>query len=144
MADQRTVTKEKTEGFSEAEKEAMRERARELKKGKKDGEADLLEKIAEMPEEDRVIAERIHQIVKSTAPELQPRTWYGMPAYAKDGKVLCFFQGAAKFGTRYATFGFNDVANLDEGSIWPVAFAIKKLTKAGEKEIAALVRKAVS
>jgi uncharacterized protein YdhG (YjbR/CyaY superfamily) len=144
MADQSTVTKEKTEGFSEAEKEAMRERARELKKGKKDGEADLLEKIAEMPEEDRVIAERIHQIVKSTAPELQPRTWYGMPAYAKDGKVLCFFQGAAKFGTRYATFGFNDVANLDEGSIWPVAFAIKKLTKAGEKEIAALVRKAVS
>jgi uncharacterized protein YdhG (YjbR/CyaY superfamily) len=144
MADQSTVTKEKTEGFSEAEKEAMRERARELKKGKKDGEADLLEKIAEMPEEDRVIAERIHQIVKSTAPELQPRTWYGTPAYAKDGKVLCFFQGAAKFGTRYATFGFNDVANLDEGSIWPVAFAIKKLTKAGEKEIAALVRKAVS
>ena len=144
MADQSTVTKEKTEGFSEAEKEAMRERARELKKGKKDGEADLLEKIAEMPEEDRVIAERIHQIVKSTAPELQPRTWYGMPAYAKDGKVLCFFQDAAKFGTRYATFGFNDVANLDEGSIWPVAFAIKKLTKAGEKEIAALVRKAVS
>ncbi|HET8740880.1 MAG TPA: hypothetical protein VFO17_14245 [Acidimicrobiia bacterium] len=144
MADQSTVTKEKTEGFSEAEKEAMRERARELKKGKKDGEADLLEKIAEMPEEDRVIAERIHQIVKSTAPELQPRTWYGTPAYAKDGKVLCFFQGAAKFGTRYATFGFNDVANLDEGSIWPVAFAIKKLTKAGEKEMAALVRKAVS
>lgn len=144
MADQSTVTKEKTEGFSEAEKEAMRERARELKKGKKDGEADLLEKIAEMPEEDRVIAERIHQIVKSTAPELQPRTLYGMPAYAKEGKVLCFFQGAAKFGTRYATFGFNDVANLDEGSIWPVAFAIKKLTKAGEKEIAALVRKAVS
>jgi uncharacterized protein YdhG (YjbR/CyaY superfamily) len=144
MADQSTVTKEKTEGFSEAEKEAMRERARELKKGKKDGEADLLEKIAEMPEEDRVIAERIHQIVKSTAPELQPRTWYGTPAYAKDGKVLCFFQGAAKFGTRYATFGFNDVANLDEGSIWPVAFAIKKLTKAGEKEIATLVRKAVS
>jgi uncharacterized protein YdhG (YjbR/CyaY superfamily) len=144
VAEQKTATKKKTEGFTDAEKTAMRERARELKKGKKDGEADLLSKIAEMPEPDRVIAERIHEIVRATAPELEPKTWYGMPAYAQGGKVVCFFQSAAKFDSRYATFGFNDVANLDQGSMWPTAFAITKLTKTGEKEIAALVRRAVS
>lgn len=128
----------------------MKERARELKaeaRGKKqreDGERDLLEKIAEMPEADRVLAERIHEIVKANAPSLLPKTWYGMPAYAnKDGKVVCFFQAAAKFNARYATFGFNDTANLDDGAMWPTAFALKELTPAEEATIAALVRKAV-
>jgi uncharacterized protein YdhG (YjbR/CyaY superfamily) len=104
----------------------------------------LLAKIAEMPEPDRVMAERVHAIVKANAPDLSPKTWYGMPAYAKEGKVVCFFQSADKFESRYATFGFNDTANLDEGAMWPVAFALKKLTAADEKRIAALVKKAVS
>jgi len=128
----------------------MQERAREIKaegrRGRKkvDGEADLLSKIAEMLEPERTLATRLHEIIKATAPELSPKTWYGMPAYAIDGKVVCFFQGASKFGTRYATLGFNDNANLDEGEMWPTAFALKSLTPAGEERIAALVRRAVS
>ena len=124
----------------------MRERAKELKAqaGKADGEADVLAKIAEMPDTDRAMADRIHAIVASTAPELSPRTWYGMPAYAKDGKVVCFFRDAGKFKDRYATFGFNDSAKLDDGSMWPVAFALTELTAADERKIGALVKKAVS
>jgi uncharacterized protein YdhG (YjbR/CyaY superfamily) len=133
-----------SKGFTDEEKAAMRERAREAKAGKADGESDVLEKIAEMAEADRVMAERLHAIVKASAPDLTPRTWYGMPAYAKDGKVVCFFQSAEKFKSRYATFGFSDNANLDEGAIWPTSFALKKLTAAVEKEIGALVKKAVS
>jgi uncharacterized protein YdhG (YjbR/CyaY superfamily) len=121
----------------------MRERAREVKSADKaDGESEVLAKIAEMPKPDRVMAERLHAIVKTSAPDLSPRTWYGMPAYSKDGKVLCFFRAAAKFKDRYATFGFNDVANLDEGAMWPTAFALKELTAATEKKIGALVKKA--
>jgi len=136
-------------GFTVEERAAMRERVKELKAearrgGKADGERDVLEKIAEMPEPDRAMAERIHAIVKATAPDLSPRTWYGMPAYAKGGKVICFFQSAAKFNARYATFGFNDAAKLDDGAMWPTAFALKELTPADEERIAALVRKAVS
>jgi uncharacterized protein YdhG (YjbR/CyaY superfamily) len=134
-------------GFSAEERAAMRERARELKAAKKgeEAEADVLAKIAEMPEADRAIAERIHAIVRKTAPELAPRTWYGMPAYANaEGKVVCFFQAASKFGARYGTFGFNDAAKLDAGSMWPTTFALTRLTKAGEKEIAALVKRAVA
>jgi uncharacterized protein YdhG (YjbR/CyaY superfamily) len=133
-------------GFTDEERAAMRERARELKAsaGKADGESDVLAKIAEMPEPDRVMAERLHAVVKASAPDLSPRTWYGMPAYAKDGKVVCFFQSAEKFKARYATFGFSDKANLDEGAMWPTSFALKKLTAAAEKEIGALVKKAVS
>lgn len=111
---------------------------------KADAEAAVLAAIAEMPEADRVMAERIHAIIKASAPALSPRTWYGMPAYARDGKVVCFFQSAAKFDARYATFGFNDTANLDEGDMWPISFALKTLTPAGEAQIAALVKKAVS
>jgi len=125
----------------------MKERARELKAEaqRADGENALLAKIAEMPESDRTMAERLHVIVKASAPSLLPKTWYGMPAYAdKDGKVVCFFQSAEKFGARYATFGFNDVANLDDGAMWPTSFALKELTPAGEAQIAALVKKAVS
>jgi uncharacterized protein YdhG (YjbR/CyaY superfamily) len=133
-----------SKGFTDEEKAAMRERAREAKAGKADGESDVLEKIAEMPEADRVMAERLHAIVKASAPDLTPRTWYGMPAYAKDGKVVCFFQSAQKFKSRYATFGFSDNANLDEGAMWPTSFALKRLTAAVEKEIGALVKKAVS
>jgi uncharacterized protein YdhG (YjbR/CyaY superfamily) len=138
-----------SKGFTAEEREAMRDRARELKaesrRGKKaDAEADVLAKIAEMPESDRSMATRIHDVVKSSAPDLTPRTWYGMPAYAKDGKVVCFFQSAAKFKSRYATFGFNDAARLDEGAMWPTAFALKRLTAADEKRIRALVKKAVS
>ena len=133
-------------GFSADEKAAMKERARELKdeKEKADGESALLEKIAEMPEPDRSMAARLHEIIKAAAPALAPKTWYGMPAYAKDGKVVCFFQSAQKFGSRYATLGFNDSANLDDGSLWPTAFALKALTPAEEQKIAALVKKAVS
>ncbi|NMB69538.1 MAG: hypothetical protein GYA20_12345 [Chloroflexi bacterium] len=133
-------------GFSADEKAAMKERARELKaeKEKADGESALLEKIAEMPEPDRSMAARLHEIIKAAAPALAPKTWYGMPAYAKDGKVVCFFQAAAKFNARYATFGFNDSANLDDGALWPTAFALKALTPAEEQKIAALVKKAVS
>jgi uncharacterized protein YdhG (YjbR/CyaY superfamily) len=130
----------------------MRERAQEQKaaarrgKGasKADGESDVLAKIAEMPEADRVMAERLHSLIKASAPDLAPRTWYGMPAYAKDGKVVCFFQSAHKFKSRYATLGFSDKANLDEGAIWPTSFALKKLSATEEKMIAALVKKAVS
>jgi uncharacterized protein YdhG (YjbR/CyaY superfamily) len=129
----------------------MRERAKELKTaarrgsgaGKADGESDVLEKIAEMPKSDRVIAERLHALIKASAPGLSPKTWYGMPAYAKDGKVVCFFQSAHKFKSRYATFGFSDTANLDKGAMWPTSFALKELTAAEEKKIAALVKKAV-
>jgi uncharacterized protein YdhG (YjbR/CyaY superfamily) len=142
--------KETQKGFTAEEKAAMRERAREVKaearRGRKkaDGEADVLAKIAEMPKADRAMAERIHEIVKASAPDLTPRTWYGMPAYSKDGKVVCFFQSAAKFMSRYATFGFNDKANLDEGAMWPTSFALKKLTAAEEKKLGALVKKAAS
>ena len=133
-------------GFPAEERAAMRERAKELKaeRGKADGEADVLAKIAEMPKADRVMAERLHAIVKASAPDLAPRTWYGMPAYAQDGKVVCFFQSAQKFKSRYATLGFSDRANLDKGEMWPTSFALKELTPAEEKKIAALVKKAVS
>ena len=139
-------------GFTDEERAAMKERAQELKAearrgrsaGKADGESDVLAKIAEMPEPDRAMAERIHAIVRASAPDLLPKTWYGMPAYAKDGKVVCFFQSAAKFDARYATFGFNDTANLDEGAMWPTSFALRELTAADEARIAALVKKAVS
>jgi uncharacterized protein YdhG (YjbR/CyaY superfamily) len=138
--------------FTDEERAAMRERARELqtdarrgrRAGKGDGESDVLAKIAEMPESDRAMAERLHAIVKASAPALSPRTWYGMPAYAKDGKVVCFFQSAQKFKTRYATFGFSDKANLDQGAMWPTSFALMELTAAEEKKIRALVKKAVS
>lgn len=133
----------KSGGFTAEERAAMRERHRELKTaGTADGEADVLAKIAELPEPDRGMAERIHAIVKATAPDLSPRTWYGMPAYAKDGKVLCYFQAADRFKTRYATFGFSDVANLDRSSLWPVAFALKELGPAEEAKVAALVKRA--
>ena len=133
-----------SKGFSAEERAAMRERAQELKaEGRKaDGESAVLAKIAAMHGSDRAMAERLHEIVKASAPDLSPKTWYGMPAYARDGKVVCFFQSASKFKTRYATFGFSDAANLDEGSLWPVAFALKELTSADEAKIAALVRKA--
>ena len=131
-------------GFSEEERGAMRQRAQELKADKADGESAVLAKIAEMPELDRALGERIHAIIKASAPALSPKLWYGMPAYAKDGKVVCFFQPAHKFKTRYATFGFNDSANLDEGALWPVAFALKELTAAEEARIGELVKKAVS
>jgi uncharacterized protein YdhG (YjbR/CyaY superfamily) len=135
-----------SKGFTAEERAAMRERAREVKaaRGKADGERDVLAKIAEMPERDRAMAERLHALIKASAPALSPRTWYGMPAYAKDGKVLCFFQSAQKFKSRYATLGFSDEANLDEGAMWPTSFALKKLTKADEKRIGALVKQAVS
>ena len=132
-------------GFTAAEKSAMKERARELKaeKSRADGEAGLLAKIAELPEPDRGMATRLHAVVKSAAPGLVPKTWYGMPAYANaDGKVVCFFQPASKFGARYASFGFNDAARLDDGAMWPTAFALLKLTAADEKKIAALVKRA--
>jgi len=137
----------KKETFTAEERAAMKERARELKaaKGKAEGESDLLAKIAEMPKADRVMAERLHAIVTSSAPELAPKTWYGMPAYAnKDGKIVCFFRNASKFKDRYATFGFNDAANLDDGSMWPTSYALTGLTAADEKKIAALVKKAAS
>jgi uncharacterized protein YdhG (YjbR/CyaY superfamily) len=139
-------------GFTDEERAAMKERARELKAasrrgpgaGKADGESEVLAKIAEMPEHDRVMAERIHDIVKASAPALTPRTYYGMPAYARDGKVVCFFKSAHKFKTRYATLGFSDQANLDEGTMWPTDFALTELTADDEARIAALVKKAVS
>jgi len=137
-----TGTGKKSKGFTAEERAAMKERARELKA--EAGESAVLEKIAEMPEPDRIMAERIHAIIKANAPSLSPRTWYGMPAYAKDDKVVCFFQSADKFKSRYATFGFNDTANLDEGGMWPTSFALKELTAAEEKKIGALVKKALS
>jgi uncharacterized protein YdhG (YjbR/CyaY superfamily) len=144
------TTGKASKGFTDEERAAMRERAQELKAarrgpraGKADGESEVLAKIAEMRESDRVMAERLHAVIKASAPDLSPRTWYGMPAYAKDGKVVCFFQSAQKFKTRYATFGFSDKANLDKGAMWPTAFALKELTAAEEKKIGALVKKAV-
>ncbi len=140
----------KSDGFTNEERAAMKERARELKaearanKNKAEGEKDLLEKIAEMPEPERAMATRLHEIVKASAPSLLPKTWYGMPAYARDGKVVCFFQSADKFKTRYATIGFTDEANLDEGVMWPVSFALQELTETEEARIIALVQKAVS
>jgi uncharacterized protein YdhG (YjbR/CyaY superfamily) len=153
MAERKTATRGKqAEGFTDEERAAIKERARELKaegrrgsRAKKaDGESDLLANIAEMPEPDRAMAERVHAVVTVSAPALSPKTWYGMLAYAKDGKVVCYFTPASKFKERYATFGFNDTANLDEGAMWPTSFALKELTAAEEAKIGALVKKAVS
>ena len=153
MSEKSTTVKGKaSKGFTDAERAAMKERARELKAeasrgkgaGKADGESDLLAKIAEMREPDRTMAERLHAIIKANAPDLSSKTWYGMPAYAKDGKVVCFFQSAQKFNARYATFGFSDTANLDEGAMWPTSFALKALTGTEEARIGALVKRAVS
>jgi uncharacterized protein YdhG (YjbR/CyaY superfamily) len=141
-----TAVSKKFKGFTDEEKAAMRDHVRELKAekaGEADGERAVLAKIAEMQEPDRAMGKRLHAIIKASAPSLTPRLWYGMPAYSKDGKVLCFFQPAQKFKTRYATFGFSDEANLDEGGMWPVGFALMELTAAGEARIAALVKKAV-
>jgi uncharacterized protein YdhG (YjbR/CyaY superfamily) len=141
-----TATGKTSKGFTAEERAAMKERAQELKAEARraDGENAVLAKIAEMAEPDRVMAERLHAIIKASAPVLSPKTWYGMPAYAKDGKVVCYFQSAEKFNSRYATFGFNDTANLDEGAMWPTSFALKKLTAADEAKIGALVKRAVS
>ena len=141
-----TATKKRYEGFTDEEKAAIMDRVQERKIAARqaEGESDLLAKIAELPEPDRAMAKRVHAIVKASAPALSPTTWYGMPAYAKDGKVVCFFQSAQKFKTRYATLGFSDRANLDEGGMWPNAFALMKLTAADEARIGALVKKAVS
>jgi uncharacterized protein YdhG (YjbR/CyaY superfamily) len=143
-------TRKSAKGFTDEERAAMKERARELKaearasKGKEDGESDVLAKIAEMQGPDRGMAMRVHAIIKASAPALSPKTWYGMPAYAKDGKVVCFFQSAQKLNARYATLGFSDTAKLDEGAMWPTSFALKELTATEEARIGALVRKAVS
>jgi uncharacterized protein YdhG (YjbR/CyaY superfamily) len=141
-----TATNKKSKRFTDEERAAMKERAQELKAeaDKADGESAVLAKIAEMPGPDRAMAKRLHAIVKASAPALSPRTWYGMPAYTKDGKVVCFFQSAHKFKSRYATFGFNDSANLDKGAMWPTSFALKELTAAEEAKIGALVKRAVS
>src|SRR5688572_6634758 len=147
-----TAAGKKSEGFTDEERAAMKERAQELKAearrgaraDKADGESDVLAKIAEMPEPDRAMAKRLHAIIKASAPALSPKTWYGMPAYAKDGKVVCYFTSADKFKSRYATFGFNDDANLDEGNMWPTSFALTKLTAADEARIVALLKRAVS
>ena len=133
-----------SKGFTDEERAAIRERAQEQKVRKADGESDVLAKIAALPAPDRALAERLHAIIKASAPALAPKTWYGMPAYAKNGKIVCFFQPAEKFKTRYATLGFNDVARLDDGALWPVAYALKELTSAEEARIGALVKKAVS
>jgi uncharacterized protein YdhG (YjbR/CyaY superfamily) len=148
-ANSTTANDQKFEGFTDEERGAMKERARELKAAarrgaKADGESDVLAKIAEMPEPDRAIGERLHAIITASAPALSPKLWYGMPAYARDGKVVCFFQSAQKFKSRYATLGFSDEADLDDGAMWPTAFALTKLTAADEKKIGALVKKAVS
>ena len=147
----KTSTGKASKGFTDEERTAMKERAKELKAagrgsraGKADGESDVLAKIAEMPDEDRAMAERLHALIKESAPGLSSRTWYGMPAYAKDGDVVCFFQSAHKFKARYATLGFSDKARLDDGAMWPTSFALTELTAEGEKEIGALVKKAVS
>jgi uncharacterized protein YdhG (YjbR/CyaY superfamily) len=143
-------TAKESEGFTAAERAAMRERAKELKaearasKDRAEGERDVLAKIAEMPKADRVIAERIHEIVTTNAPGLSPKTWYGMPAYSKDGKIVCFFKSADKFKSRYATLGFEEAANLDQGAMWPTSFALTELTASDEAKIAALVKKSVS
>jgi uncharacterized protein YdhG (YjbR/CyaY superfamily) len=144
-----TASGKKSTGFTAEERAAMKERAKELKaearatKDRAAGEKDVLAKIAQMKEPDHAMAKRIHEIVTDSAPDLFPRTWYGMPAYAKGGKVVCFFQDAQKFNSRYATFGFNDAANLDKGAMWPTSFALKELTAAEERKIAALVKRAV-
>ena len=140
----------KSKGFTDEERAAMKARAQELKaearadKNKADGEMDVLAAIAAMPEPDRAMAKRLHEIIKASAPALSPKTWYGMPAYARDGKVVCFFQSAQKFKTRYASFGFSDAANLDEGAMWATSFALKELTATEEAKIGALVKRAVS
>ncbi|HET8651830.1 MAG TPA: DUF1801 domain-containing protein [Gaiellaceae bacterium] len=153
MAERKSAKKDapkSAKGFTDEERAAMKERVQELKaearanKNKADGESDVLAKISEMPEPDRAMAKRLHAIVKASAPALSPKTWYGMPAYAKDGKVVCYFQSADKFKSRYATFGFNDTANLDEGAMWPTSFALKELTATEEARISALVKKAAS
>jgi hypothetical protein len=150
LMNQDKSTTKKAKGFTDEEKAAMKGRAKELKaearadKDKAEGESAVLAAIAEMPEPDRAMGKRLHAIIKASAPALSPKTWYGMPAYAKDGKVVCFFQSAQKFNTRYATLGFSDTANLDEGALFPVAFALKELTAAEEAKIGALVKKAVS
>jgi uncharacterized protein YdhG (YjbR/CyaY superfamily) len=146
-----SATGKASQGFTAEERAAMRERAKEVKSSsrrgsradKADGESDVLAKIAELPEPDRALAERLHAIIKVSAPALAPKLWYGMPAYARDGKVVCFFQAAQKFNTRYATFGFNDIAHLDDGAMWPTAFALTELTAADEARIGALVKQAV-
>jgi uncharacterized protein YdhG (YjbR/CyaY superfamily) len=151
-AENSTATGQTFKGLTDEERAAMKQRTKELKAearrgpraDKADGESAVLAKIAEMPAPDRALAERLHAIIKASAPALSPKTWYGMPAYAKDGKIVCFFQAAQKFKTRYASFGFNDTANLDEGAMWPVAFALTELTAADEARIGALVKKAVS
>jgi uncharacterized protein YdhG (YjbR/CyaY superfamily) len=151
-ANSTTATDQTFTGLTDEERGALKARTRELKAearrgpraGKADGESEVLAKIAEMVEPDRALAERLHAIITASAPALAPKTWYGMPAYAKDGKVVCFFQSAQKFKSRYATFGFNDSANLDDGAMWPVAFALTELTAADEARIAALVKKAAS
>jgi uncharacterized protein YdhG (YjbR/CyaY superfamily) len=148
----RRTTGKASQGFSDEERAAMKERVQELKAAarrsprahKADEESDVLAKIADMPQPDRAMAERLHAIIRATAPALSPKTWYGMPAYAKDGNVVCFFQSGQKFKTRYATFGFSDQANLDEGAMWPTSFALTELTSAEEATIGALVKKAVS
>jgi uncharacterized protein YdhG (YjbR/CyaY superfamily) len=147
------TTRAASKGFTDEERAAMKERVRELKaegrrgtraaKDGADGESEVLAKIAEMPEPDRAMAKRLHAIIKATAPDLSPRTWYGMPAYAKDGTVVCFFQNSQKFKTRYSTLGFSDKANLDRGPMWPTSYALKKLTAGEEAKIAALVKRAV-
>jgi uncharacterized protein YdhG (YjbR/CyaY superfamily) len=144
-----SATNKKSSGFTAEERAAMKARSRELKtergsRGKADGESDVLAAITAMKAPDRVMAKRLHALIKASAPDLSPKTWYGMPAYAKDGKVVCFFQSADKFKSRYATLGFSDKADLDEGAMWPTAFALKKLTATEETKIAALVKKAVS
>ena len=145
-----TATGKTSKGFSDEERAAMRERARELKaearrgKNRADGESDVLAKIAEMPGPERTMAEQLHSIITASAPALSPKTWYGMPAYAKDGKVVCYFQSAERFKSRYMTLGFSDEANLDEGAMWPTSFALKELTAAEEARITTLVKKAVS
>jgi uncharacterized protein YdhG (YjbR/CyaY superfamily) len=151
-AESTTASDEKFQGLTDEERGAMKERTKELKAearrgsraAKADGERDVLAKIAEPPEPDRVMAERLHAMITASAPALSPKTWYGMPAYAKDGKVVCYFTPASKFKERYATFGFNDSANLDEGAMWPTSFALTELTAADEARIGALVKKAVS
>ena len=149
-AESTTTINKKSKGFTDEEQAAMKERAKELRaaaradKDKADGESAVLTAIAAMQEPDRAMAKRLHAIIKASVPALSPKTWYGMPAYAKDGKIVCFFQSAQKFNTRYATFGFSDAANLDEGALWPVAFALKELTASEEARISALVKKAVS
>jgi uncharacterized protein YdhG (YjbR/CyaY superfamily) len=138
-----TATRPTSRGFTEEERAAMKDRVRELRAGKEDGETAVLEKIASMPASDRAIGKRLHALLKATAPSLVPRLWYGMPAYSKDGEIVCFFQAAAKFKTRYATLGFSDEARLDEGAMWPTAFALKGLSSGEEARIAALVRRAI-